>query len=266
MKKLVDLKIISKKEKYYYLNYSKNNISIRKKREKYSQKKWLEVDDFLNLLKKIPGIGAEFVTGSLAMNAAKKNDDIDFLIITKKNTLWLLRPLITLLALKKGKARFREFHADNTWCLNMWLEEDVLQIPPSMRSIYTAYEVCQAVPVLDKNNTAKKFLSENSWVKDYLPQFFQQKLKQTVIPAPHRSAGQAPAGIHTENKQFADLVFWIPAYAGMTVTNVLAYLAQRLYMSSHMSHEKVDLKRAFFHPRDTKKIIFKRWKKSLEKL
>jgi len=38
-------------------------------------------------------------------------------------------------------------------------------------------------------------------------------------------------------------------------------------MSTHMrGSEKVDLKRAFFHPRDTRSLVFKRWKQSLNKI
>ncbi|MEN8253115.1 MAG: nucleotidyltransferase domain-containing protein [Patescibacteria group bacterium] len=252
---LLDLGLISKKNNYFYLKKSRDNFKIRKKYEKFSLEKWTETKEFVVLLKAIPGIKAIFVTGSLAMNAAKKNDDIDFLIVVRKNTLWLLRPLITFLALSRGKARLREFHADNTWCLNMWLEEDSLQVLENIRSVYTAYEVCQATPVLDKNNFAQKFLKENKWVENYLPEYYSQRLAST------RCQAESVKELEISNLTLFGIWNFV-----ISILNTIAFVLQRLYMSTHMSHEKVGLKIALFHPRDTRNLIFRRWKESLGKI
>src|SRR3989344_7841829 len=79
------------------------NFQIRNQREAFSQKKWLIAQKVADQLKAIPFIEAIFVTGSLAMNNCPRYDDIDFMIVTTPNTLWLTRLLVifTLGALRR---------------------------------------------------------------------------------------------------------------------------------------------------------------------
>jgi len=184
----------------------------------------------------------------LAMDNAKKDDDLDFMLVTSKNTLWLIRPLVTLLALWRGKARLRHLHASNSWCLNMWLTEQSLQLPRQNRNLYTACEVCQATCIWDQADIQAKFLQENKWMKNYLPNYYEQKNSKLITP-------------NQKLKLRSQKIFIV--HCALCIVNTLVFLLQRSYMAWHLSNEQVDLQRAFFHPRKTKQLVMKRLRKSI---
>lgn len=124
----------------------------------------------------MPTVSAVFVTGGLAVGNAKKEDDIDFLIITKSDWLWTTRFVLVILSKLLGRYTHKRVRREdttsadtNTWCLNMWLDETALALPKDHRNLYTAHEVVQALCVLDKKHIADRFLTENSWAKKYMP-------------------------------------------------------------------------------------------------
>src|SRR5690349_19112684 len=63
----------------------------RQKAVAIASQKWQQVASAVSLLQMIPWIDGVFVTGSLAMNSVTPNDDIDFLIVTQPQRLWLTR-------------------------------------------------------------------------------------------------------------------------------------------------------------------------------
>lgn len=157
------------RQQYYYLPGRKNLISLRKKRYRFSQLKLKQIQPLVNLLKIIPSIRLVAVTGALAMNNADEFDDIDLMIITKANRLWLTR-LITLLILEisGSRRRFGQVIINNKICPNLWLDETTLTIPPHLRNLYTAHEIAQIKPLFDRFETYQQFVSANLWVKHYL--------------------------------------------------------------------------------------------------
>lgn len=154
--------------------------AIRKEREKYSVAKFDQATQITSLLKFIPTIEAIFLTGSVAAKNAKKDADIDLMIITSPNTAWLTRSLVfTLLKI------LRKFK--NPVCPNIFLDRNHLEV--RNKNLFTAHEILQAKCLYEKNQTSFKLLNANEWVKDYLPlpfellafviQYFYQKPKQT---------------------------------------------------------------------------------------
>src|SRR5258708_2030177 len=89
---LVKRKIIFCEDGFYFL--TKDLSKLRRRREKIAQEKWKEVRQFTKSVSWFPGINAIFVTGSLAMNNATENQDVDFFIVTAKNCLWVTRPFV----------------------------------------------------------------------------------------------------------------------------------------------------------------------------
>jgi len=82
------------KNKYFVLPGREYLIEKYKQREKYSAEKIERASRVIKYLKKIPSIQAIFLTGSVAVGNAKKEADIDLMIVTKPNTLWLTRLLV----------------------------------------------------------------------------------------------------------------------------------------------------------------------------
>ncbi|MBI1872248.1 hypothetical protein HYS10_02385 [Candidatus Collierbacteria bacterium] len=209
-------------------NHSKFNLARR-------------VSSFLSSIPTIKFIAA---TGSLAINHAKPNDDIDLMIVTSKNTLWLTRlfvvPLIGLFFKRRyPKISNLKSQISNTICMNLWLDESALSVPVSKRNLYTAHEVLQARPLFDRGNTYAKFIHANSWTSKYLANAYK------IISQPHR-AKTIPSSLVIPDL-IGNLFKWIPAFARMT--NYLAFRLQYLYMKPKITNETVTLHSAYFHPR-----------------
>src|SRR3989344_4752299 len=66
----------------------------RLRRQRASQRKLFLATRLAGILRLVPTINFVAVTGSLAVGNAKRTDDIDLLIITSPNTLWLTRLLV----------------------------------------------------------------------------------------------------------------------------------------------------------------------------
>lgn len=211
---------------------------LREEREQSSKTKRFELQPLLRLLASIPWIEGVAITGSAAVNNAGEQDDIDLLIVTAQNRLWLVRPLVIFFAFLKGKRRSWASEEKNSWCFNLWLERSTLQQPAKTHSLYVAYEVCQAEWLIDKNSTRLAFLNANKWVSTYLPQYYSYRLHQP-----------------TQLEQATEQLAWPIVDELLTIGNLLSYGAQRIYMARHMTRERVTLHMAFFHPRDTQRVI-----------
>jgi hypothetical protein len=219
--------------------------SFRRIKREYADNKWLEVKEFVAFAKKIPFISGVAVTGSLAVNNTIKDDDVDFMLVTFPNRLWITRIIVILYASLKRKRRSFAKEEKNSWCFNLWVEATDLQLPQSSRSVYEAYEVIQAVWVLSRKQTARVFRNLNNWTKQ-------------VIFMNNFSARTVEHDILTLN---------MPIFSKLIdLVNLFAYLAQYSYMKPHMTREKVSKTHAFFHPRDTKSAVFENWQKTLMRL
>ena len=182
----------------------------------------------------IPGIRLIALTGSVAVNNSQKNDDLDLLIVTDNHCLWLVRPVFLLL-LSLG---FTRRHPGDTpspcdvFCPNLWLETKSLSIPKSKRNLYTAHEVLQIKPLLDRGDTYEAFIRSNSWVSHFLANAYPVT-KATSTP-------KANVGLFS-------LLFW--------PFNYLSFLFQYLYMLPKKTSEYVTLHSAFFHTKDLSPLL-----------
>ncbi len=224
-KKFGDIKEIDKRGEFYFLKGREKIILKRISNEKFSQNKFSRARKVAILLSKIPSIKMIGLTGSLAMMNAGMSSDIDFMIITKNDTLWVTRAL-TLLTLRMFRIPTRRFNDKNEKdkiCLNLWLDESNLSWKE--RNIYTAHEIAQVIPLVNKDKTYERFVRTNSWVKAYWP----NAINKTDLV----------------NKN--NLKLLIPL---LTMFEPMAYLAQYFYMKKKITNEKISKTRAVFHPID----------------
>jgi len=230
------------KNNYYYLNNSKLVI-YRQSRQKYSDTKFLLARMAANQIANIPTIKFIGITGSLAMNNANKNSDIDIIIITQKNTLWITR-LLTYLYARLKKLNLRKPNnksQKDKLCLNIWLDESDLVI--KKQNIYTAHELAQIVPLLNRGETYQKLLYQNKWLLDYWP----NAVKISTLPPPFHTPVIAIPPMREKQSV-------------LTLLNLLAFRLQLLYMKDKITNEKINLTQAFFHPRDYSKLIINKLK------
>lgn len=178
---------------------------------------------------KIPTVLGVFLTGGVSVGNAQKEDDIDFFVVTKTGWLWTTRLCIVLISKIIGKYRSRVggLH-ENAWCFNLWLDESSLSVPEDARNIYTAHEVVQAKPLIEKKHISLKFLFQNMWVGSYFP-----------------------------NMKFHRVTNISSGY--ISPIEKILYTLQKTYMKRHVTRESVSLHSAFFHPRDTSSEVQKKY-------
>lgn len=167
---LVEAKFLGKEGDFYFLLKRRKTVNIRRRREYWSQKKLKIARRLAEWLRLIPTIKMVAITGALAMRNSDKSDDIDLLIVTAKNRLWLTRLFTTTLTeLVACRRRPKDVDVRDKICLNMFLDKENLAVPPNERNLFTAHEVCQLKPLWEKDGVYNKFIKKNKWVKKFLP-------------------------------------------------------------------------------------------------
>lgn len=258
LKKLQSSGLVKQRDSFFSLvskhNSAKQLSTTRTERTKHAKRKRAESKELIEFLAKIPWISGVLITGSVAMNNATADDDVDFLIITKPHSLWLVRPLVVAYAWYKRKRRSWKREEKNSWCFNFWLEETQLGLPKQKRTIYTAYELLQAEWVLAEPRVFRQYYTTNLWARSLLPEMFERARQ----PKPHI---EKSTELLKSNKDII-LFFYYP----VLWINVALYWLQIVYMLPHRTSERVGKSFAFFHPRDTHSQVFENWKSSLKRL
>jgi hypothetical protein len=208
------------------------NINLKERKKSWAKEKMAVAYRAGLILEKIPSVVFVGVTGSVASDWPKKEDDVDLLIISTNGRLWLNRIIIMLgLKLAGFELRKKNVEKTNSLCLNMWLEERSLTIEKSRRSLLTAIDLVWLKPVVNKRNYWQKFLISNKWAEKYV------KMNIKYSQEKREKAQEKRRGI-------------------LEIVNYLAYKIQYLYMRKKIKKEIVDLDRAYFHPKG--KIPFDR--------
>lgn len=181
------------------------------------------------LLRLIPNIELVAVTGSVAAKNASEGDDIDLLIVTSSNTLWITRPFVLLLI--SFFFRRRHPHEDpscsqDAFCPNLWLDTSSLKISSHKQNLYTAHEVLQVHPLLNRREAYEKFLHSNSWAYQHLANAAISPVSEVFDP----------------KSSFISILF--------APFNTLFFLLQWIYMYPKKTTETVTLHSAFLHTSD----------------
>jgi predicted nucleotidyltransferase len=221
---------------YYFLNNRRGLIYKRSLRERISSKKLEIAKKASNILSLIPAVLMVAVTGSLAMENAGDESDIDLFIITGRNTLWMTR-MLSYLILKVFGFDLRKSGDKNQkdkLCLNMWIDETDLVWRSNDRNLYTAHEIAQILPLVNKNKTYEKFLYKNKWILKYWPNSIK-------------------IGKYQESSK--TLVFSNPTFS--LIENI-AFRIQFGFMKSKITREVATPTRAIFHPQNLGKLVISR--------
>lgn len=243
---------VVEKNGYYVLKNRESLIELRKKREKYSSLKEKKAREVTNTLKAIPMIQSVFLTGSVAVGNAKKEADIDLMIIVSPHSLWLTR-LIVVTLLKIKKLYRDEKMAGDRVCTNIYLDSNHLKVLE--QNLFTAHEVLQAKCLYDRSGVERRWLEDNRWAKKYLPNAY----KYSVSSLPDGKAGiQYPVSKIKNNRSIFALC--------LLPFELIAFCLQYLYMKSKITHERVGWGYAYFHPRDLSSLVLEKYSQKLKKL
>jgi hypothetical protein len=155
---------------FYHLPNREEIVKIREQREHWSASKLKLAEKVAGILRLIPWVKLVGITGALAMENADKEDDIDLLLVTSKNRLWLTRLFsVFLVELTGQRRRPGDKKVKDKICLNMLLDESHLAIPEKEQDLFSAHEVCQMKPLWKKEKTYQQFLKANQWSQEFLP-------------------------------------------------------------------------------------------------
>jgi predicted nucleotidyltransferase len=224
---------ITKKNGFYFLEGREGLIYKRVLRDRISKKKLEIAEKAARILSFVPGIKMVAVTGSLSMGNSTDESDIDLLVITKKGALWTTRLLsyFLLSIMRYALRRPADANQKDKLCLNIWIDEADIVWKKRDRNVYSAHEIGQILPLINKDKTYEKFLQKNRWILDYWPSAVVIKNSKFKIKNSTSNSGL-----------IEKICYWI----------------QRQYMKPKVTREVVTSTRALFHPQDWGKIVLSR--------
>lgn len=238
--KISEKKRISLTKGYYVVDSRKELILKRIANSRFSKYKLKIAKRAAEKLKQIPTVKAVAITGSLAMENANENSDIDLMIITKKGTLWTTRLISYLLLLIGGFAlrRVGKSAEKDRLCMNIWLDESDLSW--KKRNVFTAHEILQTKALVDKGGTYRKFVMENSWALDYWP----------------KAVSIARLKVKTDSNNLLAIL----AEKLISFLEPLAFFFEFTYMKGKITREVVTPTKALFHPYDWSRFVSSKMK------
>lgn len=242
LKELILEKKVAKKSSFFYLSGRGFTTQTRVQREKYSKVKLKKARKLAETLRYIPYIQMVAITGALAMNNSHKDDDIDLLVVSLTNALWTTR-LFSNIFLHRNRRKPGKPEVKDKACLNIFLNCDSLKI--RTQNLYIAHEIAQTRPIWQRGNTYNSFANDNSWIKNYLPNW---------EPYQPDSFSTYPQSILS------------PLFSKLSLLESSAKLMQLFYMRKKRTREKIGDSQIFLHPRNTKDIILNTYRKRLGEL
>lgn len=230
---------------YYPIRSVPRGFGSRAKHKKASWQsgKWMIAKRAIRWLSLVPTIQLVGVTGGLAANNAGRDDDIDLFCIVADGTLWISRMLATTLMDIIGLRRHpKDQRVANKVCLNMFMTEGAMKLAKPDQDCFTAHEVLQMQPLFVREDTYKRFLRANQWVKKFLPNAWRWR---------------ANSKWKIENRKINKFLF--------TLVEPLAKIIQIWYMKKHRTSEVITDTMLRFHPEDARVWVKRRLRARLAK-
>jgi len=199
-----------------------------------NKNKWLEgkerkVENLSELMKRrFKDVLFLGISGSVATEYPRENDDIDIMLIIKKNKLWLTRFKLRwfIFVNKIPHRKYGKGENKDEFCFNLWLDEANLKLPKNKQNLKNAIDLILLKPIINRQKTYEKFISVNVWVKKYLATGYFEKTKDLRNKI---------YDLRIKERYFDYLI------------NKLFFWPQYWYMRRRITNEKVNYYHAFFH-------------------
>jgi len=214
--------------------YKKEEISnfqfpISKKKNKCLKEKNKKAEDLAKLIEKhFKDILFLGITGSVAAGYPKKNDDIDIIIITKVNKLWITRLKLRFFVIinKIPHRKFGKREKKDEFCFNLWLDEKSLEIKSEKQNLRNAMDLILIKTLINKKETYEKFIKANNWAKKWVATGYNYKISNFQFLISKKEI---------KEKILDKMVNWV------------VFWPQFWYMKKRIKNEKISLNQAFFH-------------------
>lgn len=168
--------------------------------EKWFRYKWWRLGLAVRILKWAPYVRMVAATNTVADRTAKKDSDIDVLIVIEHGRLYLGRLIVTALLHLTGLRRHGKKVA-NRICLSFFTSTAGLNLSGirfQPYDIYLAYWVSELQPVLTDGQTYQELLAANQWVAPLVPHYHEG------APVQHRPGWPARLGERLFNTYLGD--------------------------------------------------------------
>jgi len=166
--RFVEERVVFFQNGYFAFPGREKLINRRIRRHALAQKKWKRLRRVAWFLQMIPFLSSIAVSGSLSREAAKKDSDLDVLLITSPGRIWTVRFIITVLLDFFGIRRRPTGPTKDLVCLNHYISSDALHLP--YQSLYTAIEYARIVPLYGEKGVWKFREINSGWMRKYLSQ------------------------------------------------------------------------------------------------
>ena len=156
---------------FYYLSGRERIIASRNARYNFANGKFKRARLMVRLFAFVPWIKMVAVSNLIGANNLKKKSDIDLLIITEAKRVWITR-LFCVVIVMALNLRPRPERTENTICMNFYLSLEDLNIEKfrlDRDDIYYNYWLAGLMPVYEREDTYRKFIAANGWIREKLP-------------------------------------------------------------------------------------------------
>jgi len=138
-------------------------FAVRRRRLDGSRRLWRAARAWARFFAAAPFVRMVAVTGSLAVDNAEADDDIDLFVVTEPMRLWLCRALFFSVALTREARGIRP-----RLCPNYLVTTRALEQRPADCDYYVARELAQMIPLWGRA-TYESVRARNAWMAQFQP-------------------------------------------------------------------------------------------------
>jgi len=173
---------LSHKDGFYFLRGRDEIIQTRLNRFSFAQRKFKRAKKITKIFSYIPWVRMVAVGNMIGKNNLRDSSDIDLLIVTDKNRIWLARFFCVIIAQALG-LRPRKNNTRDKICLSFFMSADNLCLENLMlknipKDLYFIYWFSGLMPIYSTNDIHTKFTQANNWIKKYLPNWQELEIQQ----------------------------------------------------------------------------------------
>lgn len=180
--------VLSDQEWRECLELYHTKLLSEKKRNEEQQKDYQQIkaglqskiEQLRTIVQTIPEIIDVFIVNSYTLGALKPTSDIDLLVITHPQAIWLARLKLTI-CLELTGLRRKPGQIEEHFCLSFFITTDHLDMAPIAHEndIHFAYWAAQAEPLFPDKHLP--WLEKNTWLKSLFP-YKYSRLSQHPSP------------------------------------------------------------------------------------
>ncbi len=150
---------MARRGEYFTLPGREGLVETREQRARLSARLWPLAVRYGRAIAGLPFVRMVALTGALAVDNSRTDDDLDYLIVTESGRLWTCRAWVILLVHLVARSGV-------VICPNYFLSENALALDD--RSLFTARELAQMVP-LSGLSVYHHMRQVNAWADALLP-------------------------------------------------------------------------------------------------